>query len=229
MPLNIPTKKTGDTLSAEELNSIASEINKKEDSITGKGLSSNDYTNGEKQKLTGLPAQVYSKTETYSKGETYSKIEVDDKVASAAQGLTFSDTETQVGVFHMSGTSGVIENPVYSLFSTLLQLPTTEGAKKDYTISNDPLGCNLYFAVDSFVVSSGEKLQSEMFLSAYEITKVYVTDDYQTKIVIRCKEATNLVLSAYLNVRYIKPYSEKIELDIATIESGISPASSWLA
>lgn len=94
MPLNIPTKKTGDTLSAEELNSIVSEINKKEDSITGKGLSSNDYTNGEKQKLTGLPAQVYSKTETYSKGETYSKIEVDDKVASAAQGLTFSDTET---------------------------------------------------------------------------------------------------------------------------------------
>ena len=224
MPLNIPTKKTGDTLSAEELNSIVSEINKKEDSISGKGLSSNDYTNGEKQKLTGLPAQVYSKTETYSKGETYSKIEIDDKVASAAQGLTFSDTETQVGVFHMSGTSGVIENPVYSLFSTLLQLPTTAGAKKDYTISNDPLGCNLYFAVDSFVVSSGEKLQSEMFLSAYEITKVYVTDDYQTKIVIRCKEATNLVLSAYLNVRYIKPYSEKIELDIASTDS-IDPGS----
>lgn len=45
--INIPTKNTGDTLSASEFNEVVSAVNSKQDSIAGKGLSTNDYTNSE--------------------------------------------------------------------------------------------------------------------------------------------------------------------------------------
>ena len=96
----------------------------------------------------------------------------------------------------------------------LLDLPKTQNETKEYTLSGDPLGCNLYFSIDSLVVSTGEKLKSEMFLSMHEIVRVYVDNDYSTRVVIRCKEATSLNLSAHLNVRYIKQYAEKLEIDI---------------
>jgi len=43
--LNIPSKNTGDTLSASEFNQVVSAVNGKIDSVNGKGLSTNDYTN----------------------------------------------------------------------------------------------------------------------------------------------------------------------------------------
>lgn len=183
---------------------ITEELNKKVLKVDGKGLSTNDYTTTEKQKLSGLPGQVYSKKE------------VDDKILSSSQGFVFSESEIQVGSFQMSGSAGVIDNPIYSKFSVLLELPTSLGTTKEYVISDDPLGCNLYFAIDSFIASTGEKMNGEMFVSMYEIMKVYVDENYSTKIVIRCKESTSLNLNAYLNVRYIKPYSDKIELDITS-------------
>lgn len=197
---------------------VTEELNKKVDKADGKGLSANDYTDEDRQKLSELPEQVYSKKE------------VDDKISSGSRGFVFSESEIQVGSFHMSGSAGVIDNPIYSKFSVLLELPTSLETIKEYTISDDPLGCNLYFSIDSFIVSTGERMKSEMLFSMYEITKVYVDADYATKVVVKCKEGTSLNnsvylnLSAYLNVRYIKPYSEKIELDI--ISSDITDAGS---
>ena len=66
MAINIPTKKTGDQLAAAEFNELGNEVKKmdtKVDREAGKGLSSNDYTTGEKDKLSGLPGCVYSKVE----------------------------------------------------------------------------------------------------------------------------------------------------------------------
>ena len=56
---------------------ITGELNKKVVKENGKGLSTNDYTNEEKQKLSGIPGQVYSKKE------------VDDKILSSSQGFVF--------------------------------------------------------------------------------------------------------------------------------------------
>lgn len=201
MALNITTKKTGDLLTATEFNEIISEINKKVDSVAGKQLSTNDFTTTEKSKLSGLPGDVYSRTE------------VDNKIT-ASGGNVVSDNEVQVGVFQIGGAAGVIDNPVYSKFSVLLSLPKTLNETREYTLSSDPLGCNLYFSIDSFVVSSGEKLESEIFVSMYEIMKVYVDDNYDTKIIVKCKETTTQDLSAHLNIRYIKQYAEKLEIDI---------------
>lgn len=191
---------------------IVAELNRKVAKVDGMGLSTNDYTGEDKRKLAGLP------------GDVYSKKEVDDKILSSSQGFVFSESEIQVGSFQMCGSSGVVDNPVYSKFSVLLELPTSLGTTKEYTISDDPLGCNLYFAIDSFIASTGEKMKSEMFVSMYEITKVYVDENYATKVIVKCKETTSLNLSAYLNVRYIKPYSEKIGLDIV-IPDAVNPDS----
>lgn len=168
----------------------------------GKGLSTNDYTTSEKNKLYGLPGSVYSKTE------------VDNKIAVIAGGFVVSEHEVEVGEFRIAGSVGEIAQPVYSRLTVATDLPTTAGEAVEYLLSEEPLGCNLYFSVDSFVVSGGERLRSEMFLSLYEITKVYVDDDYRTKVAIRCREMTSEALTAYINVRYIKPYAEKVELEI---------------
>lgn len=204
MAINIPTKKTGDQLAAAEFNELVNEVKKmdtKVDREAGKGLSSNDYTTGEKDKLSGLPGSVYS------------KVEVDNKLASA-NGNIISGNEVQVGLFRLAGQAGVVDNPVYSKFSRLLDLPGEVNTTKEYTLSPDPLGCNLYFSIDSFVVSTGEQLKGEIFISMYEITRVYIDDDYNTKVVIRCNETTSLNLSAHLNVKYIKQHAEKLEIDI---------------
>ena len=50
----IPEKKTGDDLYAEEVNAIIEEIKSKEKSVDGKVLSSNDYTDDDKKKVDGL-------------------------------------------------------------------------------------------------------------------------------------------------------------------------------
>lgn len=168
----------------------------------GKGLSTNDYTTAEKNKLFGLPGTVYSKTE------------VDNKIAVIAGGFVVSEHEVEVGEFRIAGSAGEIAQPVYSKLTVVANLPKTEGGTVEVLLSEDPLGGNLYFSVDSFVVSGGGRVRSEMFLSLYEITKVYVDADYRTKAIIRCRETTAETLTAYINVRYIKPYAEKVELEI---------------
>lgn len=168
----------------------------------GKGLSTNDYTTTEKNKLFGLPGSVYSKAE------------VDNKFSVIAGGFVISEHEVEVGEFRIAGSAGEIAQPVYSKLTVAANLPKTEGGTVEVLLSEDPLGGNLYFSVDSFVVSGGGRIRSEMFLSLYEITKVYVDDNYHTKVVIRCRETTTETLTAYINVRYIKPYAEKVELEI---------------
>lgn len=198
MTLNI-TKKTGDQLSATEFNQVVAEVNKKADQANIPNVS-------------GL-ATIEAVALKADKSEVYTRVEVDRKLASTS-GNIISANEVQVGIFELAGAAGVVANPVYTKFSVLLDLPKTVNMTKEYTLSADPLGCNLYFSVDSFVISTGERLKSEIFVSMYEIVKVHVDDNYNTKIIIKCKETTTQNLFAHLNVRYIKQYAEKLEIDI---------------
>ena len=209
MPLNIPTKKTGDTLSAEELNSIVSEINKKEDSIVGKGLSSNDYTNDEKQKLTGLPVQVYSKTEVYSKGETYSKEEVDGKVV--ARPLVLSLSESKSGTYDIGGE----KLDIWERSVQLPSLPQNADETKEYIISDEPLGFGTYLDVDSFVASTGRGLNKEFFNHNYDIVRLYINSQLQSCIVVRCKNTVTEDVNGLLHIRYCKFYGDIVEFDVA--------------
>ena len=198
MALNI-NKKTGDQLTAAEFNQVVDEINNKADKTSIPSVS-------------GLATSVEVALKA-NKVDVYTRQEVDNKLATVG-GNVISSSEVQAGVFRLAGAAGSIDNPVYSKFSIFLDLPKTVNTTREYTLSSDPLGCNLYFSIDSFVVSTGEQLKSEIFISMYEIVKVHVDDDYATKVFIKCKETTTLDLSAHLSVRYIKQYAEKLEIDI---------------
>ncbi len=52
----VPTKNSGDNLTAAEVNNMVTSMNSKEDSVAGKGLSANDFTNVLKTKLDGIEA-----------------------------------------------------------------------------------------------------------------------------------------------------------------------------
>lgn len=60
---------------------ISNQLGNKVDKITGKGLSTEDFTSALKTKLTALPSDVYSKTE------------VDNKIAESSTGIVVSSTE----------------------------------------------------------------------------------------------------------------------------------------
>ena len=92
--INIPTKNTGDTLSASEFNEVVSAVNSKQDSIAGKGLSTNDYTNTEKQNLAQLLTRV-----DYLEG-----------ISGASGGIWISDEEKVIGSYSFKGE----EHDIYS-------------------------------------------------------------------------------------------------------------------
>lgn len=88
---------TDDQTLVGKLNELRTLIAAKVDKVTGKGLSTEDYTTAEKQKLAGLSNYNDTALQTavtnlqtaianvYTKAETYSKTEVDDKVAEAGK------------------------------------------------------------------------------------------------------------------------------------------------
>ena len=102
--LNIPIKNTGDTLSASEFNQVVTAVNSKVDAVTGKGLSTNDYTDIEKNKLTELNRKV-------------------DEIAGVVEGTVISDAERKIGTFRLSGTS----HDLYQLSVSLTDLPSVAG------------------------------------------------------------------------------------------------------
>lgn len=101
MALNIPTKNTGDSLTATEFNDLVNEAKKidgKVDKIAGKGLSTNDYTNDDKQQLANLGSLANVNIDDIydaiggklSPGDVYSKLEVDSKVEEARISLNLT-------------------------------------------------------------------------------------------------------------------------------------------
>ena len=56
--ITYPTKNTGDQSTAAEANEIKTAVNTKVDKVGGKGLSTNDYTTGDKNKVANVPADT---------------------------------------------------------------------------------------------------------------------------------------------------------------------------
>lgn len=114
MTLNI-SKKTGDKLTATEFNQVVDEVNKKVDVMPGKGLSTNDYTNEEKQQLANLGSLANVNIDDIydaiggklSPGDVYSKLEVDAKVEEARIALNL--TQEQLAGLNVNLTPITIE------------------------------------------------------------------------------------------------------------------------
>lgn len=95
MALNVPIKKTGDTFTADEFNLLVKDVNNKQDTVTGKGLSTNDYTDEDKSKLQSVtsfdPNAIYDAlANKLSPGQVYSKEEIDTMLEEARISLNLT-------------------------------------------------------------------------------------------------------------------------------------------
>lgn len=218
MALNIPTKKAGDQLTADEVNQMVSEVNRKEYSVPGKGLSANDFTNEEKSKLSGL--------QNYNDADIRKRItEVEGKVSDIVNNppensVLITNKEVKIGTFSLEGENHDLFEQSFKLY----ELPVTTGETREFIISEEPLGYGLYMSIEGFSVSSGKKMQSEFFMGAYEVQKIYVNSQMKTVVAIKCKETVGQALSAVLHLVYCKFFGDKLTLEL-TLPQGISPES----
>lgn len=187
--LNIPSKNTGDTLSADEFNQVVSAVNSKVDVVSGKGLSTNDYTSSDKSTLTSLPDQIASLSEQVS------------QIISGSQ--VIQDTERICGSYRIGGN----ELNLYECAFKLDELPTAAGTTKEYEISETPLGKNTYLAINSFAVSDG----TNFYPHKYSIEKAYVNSDYKTKVVVKCESVADTTCFGILHLQYVKLEYELVE------------------
>lgn len=191
--------------------SITAELNKRVEKVAGKGLSSNDYTAAEKQKLAAFPEQVYSKTEVYPKSDTYSKEELDSKLSDKPSGvLSISSKESIIGSFKM----GMDNVDIYERAVNLTSLPTVAGESKDFVIADEPLGYGLYFSVESFSASSARGLTSSFFNFNYKITGFSINSNLQSVVTIECVKAISLTVNAILNIRYCKFFGDVVKFEV---------------
>jgi len=196
--INIPTKNTGDTLSASEFNEVVSAVNSKQDSIAGKGLSTNDYTNTEKQNLAQLLTRV-----DYLEG-----------ISGASGGIWISDEEKVIGSYSFKGE----EHDIYSCTVSLSEPPTSVGAEKEYTVSESPLGNNMYLAAKNITVKDTD---GKFYPGAIDVSQMYVTENFETKLSVICKSALPSGSTLMLTLEYLKLAGEIIEFSI-DLPSGVS-------
>lgn len=187
--LNIPSKNTGDTLSAAEFNQLVSAVNSKVDTVPSKGLSTNDYTNTDKNTLNSLSGQIVSLSEQVS------------QITSGSQ--VIQDTERICGTYSIAGN----KLNLYECAFKLDELPAVTGKTKEYEISESPLGKNTYLAINSFVVSDG----TNFFPNRHSIDKAYVDSEYKTKVVVKCESATDTACYGVLHLQYVKLEYELVE------------------
>lgn len=199
--LNIPSKNTGDTLSADEFNQVVSAVNSKVDAVSGKGLSTNDYTTQDKQNLSQLLTRVDNL----------------ENSAGGSGGILISDVESKVGSYRF----GVTEHDIYACSVSLIVPPTSVGEEKEYIVSDSPLGNNMYLTAKNITVKDSA---GKFYPGAIEVKQMYVTEDFETKLSVICKSAIPAGSTLMLTLEYLKLAGEIIEFSIV-LPSGVSADS----
>ena len=193
---------------------VKKELEKKVSAEIGKGLSSNDYTDEDKAKLSGL-----HNYDDASINERMTKLEED---FANITGAVISTEEHKVSVFNYGGK----KYDVFELTAELKDLPVIAGESIDIIITDQPCGNNLYLKAECLSVSIGTGDKSDFPVSSYSVKRVYVDDNMNTVATIVCNENIAEVTKAILTVRYVKGLLsfDEIELSIPTNELGIISA-----
>lgn len=203
--LNIPSKNTGDTLSADEFNQVVSAVNGKVDTVTGKGLSTNDYTDTERNKLAELHLKV-------------------DEIAGVVEGTVISEVERKIGVFRLYGTS----YDLYQLSVSLTDLPSVADKTKSYAVSDEPFGNRLYLSVRDFIVT--DAVGNSFYSHTHSVRKMYVDDvNLNTCIEIKCNEDISNAVKAFLTIQYIKIDYERVDFTLTNVDDASSIGLSFPA
>lgn len=124
--------------------------------------------------------------------------------------IVISSKEEKTGSFKVGGES----HDLYERTFQLSGLPKMAGSTSDVILSGEALGYGIYLSIEGLSVSTGKKLKSEFFNEVYEVQKIYVTENLSTVAVIKCKETTDLDLTATLRLMYCKFFGDVIEFDV---------------
>lgn len=186
----------------------------KVDKEIGKGLSSNDFTSLEKSKIEKIKIDGAVDKYLNEQGE-YKKIIIPD-----ANMVTITTQESVIGTYTIDGNY----LPIYSTSYKLLDLPTNKEEIKEYSISNEPLGYGMYMNVDKSTISTGRSLYGEFFNENYKVDKIYIDEEFKTKVVIKCIDVPNTsnVINMLLTLEYLKYDGNVVEFTV-NVPSGVNP------
>lgn len=140
---------------------------------------------------------------------------------SKSTGGYLSYDESVRGVVSISGKD-------YTLYEMLVEIvnpPIIENDTVTYIIETKPLGFNTYLKVSSIV--STKKIKStitDYYNQNYQITRLFVDEDLNTKVVVKCLSTITDDVKLTLHIEYIRDYGDVIELDV-TLPSNISPSN----
>lgn len=200
---------------------VDDKLKKKVDAESGKGLSSCDYTQEEKDKLVGLANYDDSELlkqvrEKADKTSVYTREEVNAKILSSVSLVTTDEQE--VGVLRWKGR----EYKVYSRTLELLDLPTALGNKKDYIVDSDPLGNNIYLKADNLIVVGANGVY---YPSSLSVSKMYISlEDFRTHIEVITNQAiSDTTVSGLVTISYIKYQGKRFKISLS-IPEGVSAA-----
>lgn len=167
--------------------------NNKVDKVTGKGLSTNDYTDADKNKLVGLKNYEDDIKTIKDKVETLSSVSIPK--------LSLHN-ENMSGEFEYSNDGGVITQPVYSRAVRIPDLPKVSGESKSIAFSNEILGNGLYLVINNVSVSDSNGSITSSYLDKYKFDVESIGGSSSVKVT--ALEAIDVSLTAIVQVSYIK-------------------------
>ena len=201
------TKKTGDSLSADEFNKVISAINDKVDKESGKGLSSNDYTTQDKNDLFTLKGDL-------SEVRTQVKELINNPVSAS---VAVTDNEKKVGLYNVLGK----KHDLYECTFVLEGLPLTQGSTKDFILTDEPLGNKVYISIRSLVITDG----NIFYTGGYSIIKLFIDENLNTCLTIKCNETVSGTLKATVVLQYLKIEAIRVDFKIGNIASNVDKSA----
>lgn len=168
-----------------------------------------------------ITTSIASASEAITSAKADLLVEIENAMESIPDAqMAIRGTEKECGTFNFLGDTHII----YDQSFELQDLPYTAGQTKEYIISQDPLGFNLYMNVEGLSVSSTKRLKSNFVTGKHKIAGIYVNDGMQTVIRVECTEDTEENLRAIVHLQFIKFSGDLIEFTI-TLPESVDPAS----
>ncbi|MDR0266023.1 MAG: hypothetical protein LBJ04_22610 [Sphingobacterium sp.] len=136
--------------------------------------------------------------------------------------VNIAESERTIGTYSFGGEY----MPVYSTTFKLNALPVQQGVAKEYILSDEPLGYGLFLNIAKTSVSAGKTLFGSYYNTKYSIENIYVNNQFQTVIDIKCLENIVSVDPVYmlLNLEYLKYDGNIIEFAV-DLPSGVDPST----
>jgi len=214
-----------------KLNALIDSDKGKQDKETGKGLSTNDYTTAEKDKLAALSTQEQINSALANKQDKLTagnNINIIDGVISATSTIETSEKITSYRKENVNGKieyvskAGIILQEIYTRLIQINSLPivTTSGSNSVTSlISEENLGNNVYLIIDSInIAPSQSRYITTNYADNYKVEIINGADNLQYLKITCLTVPDAMSINAYVKVSYVKYFGKKatVEIDCTT-------------